>query len=271
MCRPEVSVVLPVRDGGRYLSEAVHSIQSQTVANLEILCVDDGSTDDTPVILQRLARDPRISCFQQKRAGPFAALNRGIRAARSDIVAVMHADDVALPDRLERQIEYLDAHPNVGVVGSSAMLIDASGMPRGELKVPTDHRDIRRRLISRNLVIHPTVTCRREALVECGLYRASAGLTEDYDLWLRMVSRWDVANIAQPLLQYRLHGDSLSARAHRGAVRDALRARWRAIAVGSFSWWDVRHLVLPALSLGLPTEWSRRLRAFARQQRGHFV
>src|SRR5207302_689224 len=113
--RPLISVLLPVRDGARYLREALASVLAQTLADFELLVVDDGSEDETPAILAGVA-DGRLRAIRQDRLGLVAALNRGIEEARAPLLARMDADDVSLPERLERQAAYLDARPEVALV-----------------------------------------------------------------------------------------------------------------------------------------------------------
>src|SRR5437867_9556704 len=107
---PRVSVLMPVRDGERFVREAVESILGQTFQNFELLIVDDGSTDATPSILLEFT-DPRLVRLRQDRAGLIAALNRGLDLARGEYIARMDADDIALPRRLERQVKFLDGNP----------------------------------------------------------------------------------------------------------------------------------------------------------------
>src|SRR5688572_5358734 len=115
---PPVSVVLPVYNGQQYIHEAVSSIQNQSFQDFEFLIVDDGSTDDTPAILQEFARrDDRIRLYHQENSGLISSLNRMCRVARGLYIARMDADDISLPNRLRRQIDYLDSHSDVGIVG----------------------------------------------------------------------------------------------------------------------------------------------------------
>src|SRR6476661_6105481 len=125
---PPVSVLMPVYNAGRYVAEAVESILGQTYADFEFLIVDDGSTDRSRAILERYAaRDPRIRLVSRPNTGYAAALNELLGLARGELVARMDADDVALPERLLRQVNYLRAHPEVVCVGTAVHLIDGGG------------------------------------------------------------------------------------------------------------------------------------------------
>src|ERR1700710_2718911 len=122
---PAVSVVLPVRNGARYLGLAVESILAQTLSDLELLIVDDGSEDETPMILARMAQaDPRVRVLSGPPLGLVAALNRGIHAAGSSFIARMDADDIAWPDRLARQMTLLNSETNAAAVGTGWRVVD---------------------------------------------------------------------------------------------------------------------------------------------------
>ena len=201
---PRVSVVMPVRDGERFLDEAVESILGQTVSDLELLVVDDGSTDSTPELLARLsARDARIVVHSQAPAGLTVALNAGCDLASAPLIARMDADDVAMPDRLERQIAYLDAHPAVALLGGGIVLVDEHGR-----EIDREPGRARLDFMVRNELTHATVVMRAEAFEALGGYRFDQ--SEDYDLWLRFDERHDVAALAEPVIRYRLHPGQFS-------------------------------------------------------------
>jgi hypothetical protein len=201
-----VSVIMPVRDGARHLAAALDSIRRQSLAAIEILVVDDGSRDATPALLEAAAREePRLRVIRQPPAGIVAALERAIAAARAPLLARMDADDVAWPERLARQAAFLEAHPEVAAVGGACRLIDAAGRPIGRWRPPTAPAEIAARLPAGNCLSHPTVTMRRAAVLQAGGYRAAFVHCEDYDLWLRLAERHALANLAEPVLDYRLH------------------------------------------------------------------
>jgi Glycosyl transferase family 2 len=222
---PRVSVVMPVFDGATYLTEAVESILGQTFADWELVTVDDGSGDDSPEILARYAAaDSRIRVLRNEtNMGVSATLNRGWREARGEYIARLDADDVALPDRFARQVEFLDAHPTVAVVGSAATYIDEAGRRLARARVPTTPRAIRSLLPRHNCFIHPSVLLRRAALEDAGGYRLDH--VEDYDLWLRLSEHFDLANLGEPLVLYRLHPDQTSVRMLEEQARRALTVR----------------------------------------------
>lgn len=203
---PVLSVVMPVRNGATYLELAVRSILEQTFADFEFIIIDDGSSDQTPMLLSSLAKsDARIRLLRTSGEGIVVALNAGIRAARGALIARMDADDIALPERFAMQVEALRAMPQNVALGSSAITIDARGNETGRMTVTTEARAAMAELMCRNSFLHPTMMFGRVAALESGLYRPACIYAEDYDLWLRLSERGEMANLGQPLLRFRLH------------------------------------------------------------------
>jgi len=227
---PRVSVVLPVRDGARWIAESVESVLAQTLRELELIVVDDGSTDATPEIVAGLAaRDARVRPVGQPGSlGLVAALNRGIEAARAPLVARHDADDVARPERLARQVEVLDRRPEVGVVGAAYHRLYDDGR-LALRRPPAGDTEIRWRMLFGNVWPHPSVVFRR-ALVPPGepVY-SDLPLCEDYELWLRLLDRSQGVTVGEPLLVVRTHeavGVSAPRReAQRRAVAELSAAR----------------------------------------------
>jgi len=195
---------MPVRDGERFLVEAVGSVLAQTLTDLELIVVDDGSTDATPRLLAELAgSDARVRVLTQPPRGLAVALNAGCAAAAAPVIARMDADDVALPDRLERQVAYLDAHPEVALLGGGVVLVDEAGREFDREPAPAAPR-----LSDRNELVHGTVAMRTDAFRALGGYRLDQ--SEDYDLWLRLEERHAVAALTEPVIRYRLHPGQFS-------------------------------------------------------------
>lgn len=214
-----------------YLEQAVASVLSQTLHELELVAVDGGSTDGSRELLERFAlADPRVRVLAgEGHLGIAEAFNLAVSQARSDYVAIAHADDVNLPERLERQTAFLDAHPEVALVGAAVITINVDGGHGPLLRFPAGGGAIRSTLLRHNCVAHPTVMFRRSAVQSVGGYRSDH--VEDYELWLRLAERFELANLAEPLLLYRIHPVQASQRwleqteRWRLVVRDAARAR----------------------------------------------
>lgn len=208
MSNPHVSVVMPVYNAESYVAEAVESILSQTFRDFEFLVFDDGSTDRSLEILQAYTdRDDRIRVFAKQHRGHVPWLNEGIQIARGEFVARMDADDVALPQRFARQVEFLNHHSDCVVVGCDIMMIDPDGDPLATAKHKTVHEDIEADLLGggHGVIAHPTCMMRRSTLLAVGAYREEFETIEDFDLWFRLAEQGRLANIPEVLLKYRLH------------------------------------------------------------------
>jgi glycosyltransferase involved in cell wall biosynthesis len=215
-------VVLPVHNGEDQLEAAVDSILGQTFDDLELIVVDDGSTDRSPAVLQEVARrDPRVRVCRQEHGGIVAALNRGAGLARAPYLARMDADDVAVPDRLAKQVTFLDTNPGVALVGGSVEYILGEGRRLRLRSLPTEPADIADRLMAgKHCFVHPTVMMRTEALAQVGGYRPAFEGAEDADLWLRLAERFPLANLPDVVLAKRVHPGQVSTRRmERGIVR----------------------------------------------------
>jgi Glycosyl transferase family 2 len=228
---PRVSVVMAVRNGVPYLEQAVDSILAQTFTDLEFVIIDDGSTDSTPEVLRRYqTADHRVRVLHQENAGLTPSLNRGCQLARGTYVARMDADDVAFPDRLARQVEFLDRHPGVALLGSAVVRIDELGREIKRSECPTLHAEIVRALTRYNCFTHPTVMLRKDMLAAVGGYREAYRQAQDYDLWLRLSERYEVANLAEPLLYYRVYASQVSVRHLEQQIVSVVGARAAAAA-----------------------------------------
>jgi hypothetical protein len=227
---PVVSAAMAVYNGERFVADAVESILSQSVRDLELVIVDDGSTDATPRILDRYARrDSRIVLLRQENRGFAQSLNRAVVAARGPFVAVLDADDVAPPDRLEHQLEYLAEHEAVALVGGAVIFVDGEGRSFAEHRYPTSDAEIRAALELTTPFVHSAVTARRAALLTTGLYRPQFAGAVDTDLWLRLSERFELANLERPVVRYRIHLDQTTSRSLEDQSMCALAARtgWR--------------------------------------------
>jgi hypothetical protein len=208
---PYVSVVLSVRNCERYIKDSVKSIVEQTFRDLELIVIDDGSSDCTlEIVAECAARDHRIRVLARSQSGLVGALEAGRAAARGSYIARMDADDVADPERLRRQVEYLDQHPKVVAVGGQVKLIDVEGRSFGCRVFPVTPADCRAYLERGAPFCHPSVMMRSGALARAGGYRAAFEPAEDMDLWLRLAEIGELANLDVNVLRYRLHAASVT-------------------------------------------------------------
>jgi glycosyltransferase involved in cell wall biosynthesis len=234
---PRVSVLLPVHDGASYLEQAVRSILEQSLSDLELIVIDDGSTDGSRDISRRLEEaDGRVRVVARPQTGITGALTDGLALARAELVARMDADDLALPERLEKQVAYLEAHSACVAVGTAFLVIDPRGDPIKVPDTPIAHDAIDARLLRGDgwALAHPTVMMRRATLRAVGGYRSAFDKVEDLDLFLRMAERGRLANLPEVLLHLRQHfasstavsGDSLD-HVRLRVVREAYERRGR--------------------------------------------
>jgi glycosyltransferase involved in cell wall biosynthesis len=210
---PLVSFLLAVHNGARYLGAAVESALGQTVEDLELIVIDDASTDETPVLLAAVG-DPRLVVLRNERqAGLAASLNRGLDAASGRYVARLDDDDVAVPERLERQLARMHEEPNVVIVGSAVVDLDTEGTRSRTHVLPAGATALRWHALFSSPFFHPTVLVDRDTLDRHGLrYDPSFLESEDYDLWTRLFAFANGANLSEPLVEKRVHSTQASLR-----------------------------------------------------------
>jgi len=205
---PLVSVILPVYNADKYLSAALESLINQTYTNLEIIAINDGSTDNSLSILKHFAKtDKRIKVISNpKNLKISRSLNRGISKAKGKYIARMDADDIALPKRIEKQILFLISHPEVVIVGGQCRTIDTSGKVIGRKLFPTTHDAIKNGLFTGNPIQHPSVIINRSLLPEnFSWYNPVLPPAEDLDLFFRLGKFGKYANLSTFVLHYRQH------------------------------------------------------------------
>jgi len=211
---PTVSVLIAAHNDRRYVGEAVASVLRQYYEDLELVVVDDGSTDGTADVLRHMARhDSRMRVIRQRNQGRPRAANTGLALCRGRYIARLDADDIAEPKRLTRQVAFLNEHEEVVCVGSAASLVDSSGRHLTHLAVPTKDAQIQEQVLAgHGAIFHPSAMMRRETLEAIGGYDVSFDCALDIDLWLRLGEMGALANLATPLIRYRLHGRAVSER-----------------------------------------------------------
>ena len=208
---PRVTVLMPVYNAAAYVADAARSILHQTWSDFELLVIDDGSTDDSARIVASLG-DPRIRLVRADRnIGLTATLNKGLALARGALIARQDADDLSEPERLERQVAFLDANPAVALVGSWYRKIDAAGRLLGDRRLPTHDAPLRWALLSHCPIVHSAAMFRRDAIAEAGGYDDRFAYAQDYELWSRVAGRHRLANLPEFLVRYRVIATSLTA------------------------------------------------------------
>jgi hypothetical protein len=202
---------MPVYNAARFVEAAIRSVLAQTFDDFELVVIDDGSSDHSARIVQSFD-DQRIRFVQNERnRGLTPTLNRGLALARGEFVARQDADDLSEPARLERQVAFLDANPEVAVVGSWYTKIGEHGQPLGKRTPPTDDVSVQWAMLSYCPIVHSATTFRRDVIETLGGYDGRFAYAQDFDLWSRVAKRYRLANVPEYLVQYRVVSTSLTA------------------------------------------------------------
>jgi glycosyltransferase involved in cell wall biosynthesis len=228
----DVTVLVPVHNGERYLRQAIDSVLAQSYPHFECLVVDDGSTDGSAAIYSGYT-DARIRHVRvASNQGLSNALNIGLAAARTELIARLDADDVAEPQRLARQREVMLATPSLALLGSQAMAITPDGHERGTVRRPLDSASILWASLFDNPFIHPTVMFRASVVRdELGGFRTEYDpFSQDYDLWCRVMARHAVANLPDRLIRHRVHQSSIMGRLAKAEAPQPYDRRFEGIA-----------------------------------------
>ena len=252
-----VTVLMAAYNEGERVRRAVESIQCQTYADWDLLIIDDASTDNTPEILRELAAADRRICVLSNSVnrGLAASLNAGWRRARGNLIARMDADDISLPQRLERQVAFLTQHPDVAVLGGGAELANAAGHDLGQVLRPETHAELAGRILYENPFIHPSVMVRRSFYEALGGYDEHLRRAEDLDLWFRGYRRFQFHNLREPLIRYRLRRTPTLRSIFWGTLVLIRAVQRDALPVGAY-WYPLRYLSATLLmKMGL---WSSR-------------
>jgi len=229
---PAVSIIMAAHNAERYIGEAIRSVLNQTLRDFELLIRDDASTDGTRAIAAR-SGDPRIRLLPQTtRVGAAQARNEAFARARGRFIAIHDADDISEPERLQRQLAYLEQHPDVAVVATYGLVVDEHGREMELLEPPLDPRAIREYAFERgNPCVHASILFRAGVLQRVKGYDPRFHTAHDHDLVLRILEHFQLANLPEPLYRVRRHSRSLSAlyimqqRAYAELARDMSRAR----------------------------------------------
>jgi glycosyltransferase involved in cell wall biosynthesis len=205
---PLITVLMPVYNGAKYLNEAIDSILNQTFSDFEFLIIDDGSTDQS-IDQIMLYDDPRIQLIKNKKnLGQSETLNKGLSLARGEYIARMDQDDISIPERLKKQLDFMENNSDVDVCGSWVQLM---GKYNGIIELETQSEEIKISLLTNQNLAHPAVMIRKDTLVKYDLnYNPTFTIGNDYDLWVRMFEYCSFANIPEALIKYRMHDNQYS-------------------------------------------------------------
>ncbi|HHL40764.1 MAG TPA: glycosyltransferase [Deltaproteobacteria bacterium] len=201
--RPKVTVLMSVYNCERYVGEAVESILGQTFEDFEFLIYNDGSTDSTADVLAGF-KDSRLQVIHQENVGLTRTLNRGLQAARGQYIARMDADDVSRPERLEKQVAFLDANPDYALVGSWYVRFNREDGIYLDVSEPVTNEEIGKVIKYASPFAHGSVTFRKDCVLAVGGYNEDYRFMQDRELWIRLAARYKVCNLPEHLYMLRL-------------------------------------------------------------------
>ncbi|MBI5732605.1 glycosyltransferase [Candidatus Jorgensenbacteria bacterium] len=228
--KPLVSVLMPYRKKDKLFSLALNSLRNQTYPRLEILTEEDAGHEGITMLLNRL-----------------------VKRAKGEFLARMDADDMSEPERIEKQVVFLTAHPDVMLVGTWATLIDENGRKIGIQKMPVGLEEIKRVTFYRNPLIHPSWMMRKAWVKKIGGYNPDFRFSQDWELILRRVKTDKIENIPEPLIRLRIHKTSSSFSNNKEQLRCGIRARLGAIWRKDVKFSKILYLIPSLISLAVPT------------------
>ena len=209
MNTPRVSVIIPTYNRAQMLRQALESVRRQNVEGVEIIVVDNNSTDETPQVVEEF--QPGIRYLKQKQQGVAAARNMGIRYSKAPYIAFLDSDDLWLPGKLNRQMAFLKSHPEVGLIYTRLWSYHVNSPEKRRLDPQGTARTFDELLNGPNTVPTSTVVVRRECFDTAGLFNPSIPAAEDHELWLRIFRRFPIAFLDVATAEYRRHGESINA------------------------------------------------------------
>lgn len=210
---PKISIIFPVFNSEKYLSESLESIFNQTIKDFEIIIINDNSSDNSPNIIIKTKKE--YSNFQIKiihnksNIGLTKSLNKAFKKSRGEFIARMDSDDIAASDRLEKQLNFLNNHPEVGLVGSNSIFVDKNKKKIAYTDYPLNDIDIRAHFFFHNPINHPSILFRKK-LFRSNPYSPQYKTTQDYYFYYCLMSQTKLANIKDYLMTQRIHSNSVS-------------------------------------------------------------
>jgi len=205
---PKVAVLMCAHNSELFIREAIDSILNQTYSDFELIIVENGSTDKTWQIINSY-KDPRVKAFRTEIAQPSFNSNYGLLQTQAEFVARIDSDDIAKPERLERQVSYLETHPEISVLGTAVEFFQ-DNKTTAIITLPLTNAQIRKKLPFVFSICHPAVMFRKSIIIDIGGY-GSGKCNLDFDLWLRLLRNENIkfANLSEVLLKYRIHPDQI--------------------------------------------------------------
>ena len=224
MTDPKLSVVMSCYNAQQTVQKAIESMLNQSFTEFEFIIIDDASSDNTLDILSQYQKqDKRITILaNESNQGLSYSLNRGIQQARTPIIARMDADDISYSGRLQLQYHFMHDHPEVDILGTAVRYVDKSQKPVKTVSLPSEDRDIKKRVFRKTLVFHPTVMIRKEVYEQHGYYDPDLRWAEDADLWYRLYDKVIFHNLPDVLLDY-----TIKSKINHKILTNNLKVKWK--------------------------------------------
>ena len=223
-----LSIIMTVYNGEKYISETIESILKQSYKDFEFIIIDDGSTDKTFSICEKYAlQNNRIRLYKNMQ-NKWVVKTRNILLSKIPktfkYVAIIDADDIAYPERMKKQVDYLDKHEDISFLGSDIDIIDESGKIIGERSYPHTHNDVSETIFMKSPLAQPAVMIRKSALDALGEYNSEFERCQDYELWCRAFNQWyKIVNLDQKLTAYRVYGEQWKSRHLKLSLRNTIK------------------------------------------------
>lgn len=250
--QPLVSVIIPTYNKAQYLKKAVESVLNQTYKKIEVIVIDDGSTDNTAEIVKSF-NDPRIIYFWKENKGPAVARNTGIKKAKGKYIVFLDSDDLWLKEKLETQIDFMEKNSEIGLLGTGCYEMTDKGKVIGKKIFPTSNEILQKDLIKYNPFIQSSIMTRKEIFDKVGLwYDEKFRESEDYDLWLRIAGNYKIANLPEALTMKRYYKEGLSPAKDKEQLYFVLKAKKAAVHRGQYPKWCYLYLLKSWIFMKIP-------------------
>ena len=258
---PVVSVIMNVYNSQKYLEAAIKSIISQTYKNFEFIIIDDGSTDDSYKIINKWAKkDTRIIAKKQKNIGIPRTLNKAIKYAKGKYIARMDSDDISLPKRLQKEVKYLDNHPDISLVSSYIKIIDENDKIIGNFTPATADKEIKKTSIFSCQFNHSASMYRKKDFLEIDGYNPKFRYAQDFELWFRFMENYNVANIPEYLVLWRKTSEQVSTNKKNEQEKYATLAKKEAIKRGQYPLYSIIFLIWPYIWYLFPPKLRKKVK-----------
>ena len=253
---PKVSIIMAVYNGEEFLRDSILSVLNQTHKDFEFIIVNDGSSDNSLKIIEDFQKnDSRIKIVNNNQnLGLTKSLNIGFIESKGEYIARLDSGDISLPKRIEKQVNFLDVHKNIGLVGTWMYIINTKGDIIKEIKYPTEDKELKRDLINYNPFVHSSIMLRRGILPKIDIYKEEYKYAQDYNLYFELLPHISFANIPIFLVKYRMSPKSITSTKNKKQMSFANRARIKAIKLGYYSKWNYVYIIKNFLISLIPTK-----------------